>query len=231
MHRLTHYQLCPHSRSIRLSLGELRLPVELVHEFPWAWRQSFLALNPSGALPVLEMSEGVVLCGSYAISEYLGDAYPKHPVDGADGPMFPGDIEERAEVRRLVDWFHIKFDREVTRELLLEKHYPRAVGGNGHPPDSAMLRAITKNLKYHLDYICFLADHRNWLAGDDLSFADLAAGAHVSVLDYLGEIDWSHYASAGAWYARLKSRKSFHPLLDDYLPNHPPAVHYADLDF
>ena len=82
MLRLTHYPLCPHSRSIRLVLGELRLEFELNHEEPWAWRQSFLSLNPSGALPVLEIDDVLVLCGTYAISEYLSECYPEHPDDG-----------------------------------------------------------------------------------------------------------------------------------------------------
>lgn len=230
MRRLIHYPLCPHSRSIRLALAELRLDFQLTYEEPWAWRPSFLAINPSGALPVLELDVGLVLCGSYAISEYLADAYPEHPADGGVPPIIPGDFEARAEVRRLVDWFHNKFSREVSRELLIEKHYQRAPGARGRPPNSEVLRAVAKNLRYHMEYICFLADHRSWLAGDDMSFADLAAGAHVSVLDYLGEIAWAEYPSAAEWYIRLKSRRSFHPLLEDYLPNHPPAAHYAELD-
>ncbi len=230
MRRLIHYPLCPHSRSIRLALGELRLEFDLAYEEPWAWRPAFLAINPSGALPVLQLDYGLTLCGTYAIAEFLADTYPEHPADGGAPPVLPGDFEARAEVRRLVDWFHQKFHREVSGELLTEKHYQRALGPRARPPDSAVLRAVAKNLRYHLEYVCFLADHRNWLAGDDLSFADLAAGAHVSVLDYLGEIDWQDYPSAANWYVRLKSRPAFHPLLEDYLPSQPPAAHYAELD-
>jgi len=231
MLRLTQYPLCPHSRSIRLVLGELRLDFELNYEEPWAWRQSFLALNPSGALPVLEIDEVLVLCGTYAVSEYLAECYPEHPDDGGPVPLLPGDPEQRAEVRRLVDWFHLKFDREVTRELLIEKHYRRTVGDKGKPPDSQILRAVAKNLRYHMEYICFQVDRNNWLAGDDMSFADLAAAAHISVLDYLGEINWDDYPSATEWYVRLKSRPSFQPVLDDYMAIQPPTPHYANLDF
>ncbi|MGI9426229.1 MAG: glutathione S-transferase family protein [Hyphomicrobiaceae bacterium] len=231
MRRLLHYPLCPHSRSIRLAMSELQLDFELAHEEPWTWQPSFLSLNPSGALPVLEMERAVVLCGAYAISEYLADIYATHPTSGDPSALFPGDSEQRAEVRRLVDWFHCKMDQEVTRELLMEKHYQRAVGKVGRPPDSTILRAVAKNMRYHLEYISFLVDHRNWLAGDDLSFADLAAGGHVSVADYMGEVPWEDFKSARDWYARLKSRGSFQPLLDDYLSKQPPASHYADLDF
>ncbi len=230
MRRLTHYPLCPHSRSIRLALAELKLDFELAYEEPWAWRPAFLELNPSGALPVLELDESVVLCGAYPITEYLAEAYPNHPVDGGAPPILPGNAESKAEIRRLIDWFHLKFDSEVTRELLHEKHYSRLMKDTVRAPNSETLRTVARNQRYHLEYICFLVDHRSWLAGSHLSFADLAAGAHISVLDYHGEIDWHDYPAASDWYLRLKSRQSFISILEDELPNHPPSQHYKDPD-
>ncbi len=50
-------------------------------------------------------------------------------------------------------------------------------------------------------------------------------------MDYLGEIEWSGEPAAREWYARLKSRPSFRPLLADKVPGLPPAAHYIDLDF
>jgi glutathione S-transferase len=93
------------------------------------------------------------------------------------------------------------------------------------------LRAAHANLAYHLTYVAWLSDHRNWLAGEELSFADLAAGAHLSCLDYLGEVDWARFPAAKSWYQRLKSRRAFQSLLADRIPGRPPAPHYADLDF
>ena len=77
MHRLTHFRLCPFSRSIRLAMQEIGLACELVEERFWEWRQPFLALNPSGEVPVLELLDGAVVCGAYAISEFLGEAAPQ----------------------------------------------------------------------------------------------------------------------------------------------------------
>ena len=71
----------------------------------------------------------------------------------------------------------------------------------------------------------------NWLAGDDFSLADIAAAAHISCVDYLGDVPWSDYPGAHDWYARVKSRPSFRPLLADHIPGLPPPKHYADLDF
>lgn len=229
MHRLTHFRLCPHSRSIRLALGELGVAFEMVEERPWEWRPEFLELNPSGSLPVLETDESAVVAGTYAISEYLAETVD---VGGSTATLFPGDARARAEVRRLVEWFHMKLDLEVTGELLKEKLYPRLEAKlAGHTPDIALVRAIKSNLRYHLAYIDHLADQHSWLAGDQLSFADLAAAAHLSCIDYLGEMPWEENAVAKDWYAKIKSRPSFRALLADRVPGWPPPMHYGDLDF
>ena len=87
------------------------------------------------------------------------------------------------------------------------------------------------NIRYHMRYIGYLLSRRNWLAGDGLSLADLAAAAELSALDYLGECHGRKIATAKDWYARIKSRPSFRPMLADRVAACPPAAHYADLDF
>ena len=97
--------------------------------------------------------------------------------------------------------------------------------------EEGALRAIRANIRYHLSYVNHLAHERRWLAGDEMSFADMAAAGHVSVLDYLGEIAWESFPAAKSWYARMKSRPSFRELLTDRMPGVAPARIYADLDF
>ena len=99
------------------------------------------------------------------------------------------------------------------------------------PPDQELMRALRANLRYHMSYLGYLVDQRRWLAGDDMSFADIAAVAHLSVLDYLDEIAWDKHQAVREWYVRLKSRPSFRPLLADRAAGVPPPLHYADLDF
>jgi len=61
--------------------------------------------------------------------------------------------------------------------------------------------------------------------------ADVAAAGALSVLDYLGEIEWREFEAARDWYSRMKSRPSFRSLLNDRVRGLSPASHYADLDF
>jgi glutathione S-transferase len=231
MHKLTQFRLCPRSRSIRIALDEIGVAAELVDERPWEWRPSFLALNPAGELPVISLDGGPLLCGAYAISEYFADLLANLEKEARPAPLFHGKTEDRAEQRRLVDWFHGKLDREVTRELLYERVYGHLMPESRHTPDAQALRVIRANVRYHLGYVNHLAHERRWLAGDEMSFADMAAAGHLSAIDYLGEISWEDYPSAKSWYARMKSRPSFRALLADRVPGIAPAPVYADLDF
>ena len=229
MPTLLHYPLCPFSRSIRLALAECGVEAALTEERPWEWRPGFLALNPAGSLPVLITEDDGPISGVYAISEYLDETAGAEREDRGFR-LFPGEPLARAETRRLVDWFHRKLYDEVTGYLVEEKVYRRH-GPNSGSPNIEAIRAGHENLRYHLTYISHLAETRPWLAGEALSFADLAAAAHLSALDYLGEVPWEDYEPAKNWYALLKSRPSFRPLLADRVAGFIPSGTYADLDF
>ena len=223
MRTLYHHWLCPFSRKVRIALGEKKLPFELVVESVWEKRPEFIALNPANDVPVLVEPDGWVLADSNAIVEYLDEGVAEPPLLGAD-------LLVRAEVRRLVGWFDGKFNAEVTINLVGEKVVKRQMGYSGGP-DSNAVRAGFAHLRAHLDYLAKLADERRWLAGDAFSLADIAAAAHLSVVDYVGDIPWDAHPAVKDWYARVKSRPSFRPLLADQLPGVRPPPHYADLDF
>jgi glutathione S-transferase len=229
MPKLLHHPLCAFSRSIRLALAECGLSFDLQEERPWEWREEFVAINPAGSLPVLVTDGELAVCGAYAISEYLQET-ALHGEEATGFQLFPGEEDSRAETRRLVDWFHRKFNDEVTGYLVEEKVFSR-FGPSSAPPDMEAMRAGHDNLRYHLSYIAHLADSRSWLAGPALSFADLAAAAHLSTLDYLGEVPWDEFEPAKNWYALMKSRPSFRPLLSDRMAGFTPSASYADLDF
>ncbi len=222
MRLLYHFPLDPYSRKVRIALDEKQLAFALELERPWERREAFLALNPAGEVPVLVEPDGAAFADPTAICELLEERYPEQPLLGAD-PV------NRAEIRRLVGWFDGKFHREVTRNLVDEKIGKRLAGRGG--PDSAAIRAGKANIHVHLDYIGWLSDRRRWLAGEGFSLADAAAAAQLSAVDFLGDVPWSDHPEAKDWYARVKSRPSFRPLLGDHLPGVPPPAHYADLDF
>jgi glutathione S-transferase len=222
MRLLYHLWLSPFSRKIRIVLQEKGLDFSMKVEKVWERRDEFLALNPAGEVPVLIEPDGTVLAEAGTIAEYLDEVYRDKLLLGLN-PL------DRAEVRRLVAWFDVKMNRETTEPLLGEKFMKRFLGFG--TPDSAVIRAGKANLRYHLDYISYLTERRRWLGGDHFSLADITAAAHLSALDYLDDIAWDEHEAAKEWYARVKSRPSFRPILADHIPGAPPPRHYADLDF
>lgn len=222
---LHHFPLDPFSRQARLALGEKRLPFNEVVERYWERPESLTSLNPSGLTPVLVETRGlvqVVACESRAVLEHLEEQYP-------EPPLLSADPAERAEARRLCQWFDRKFDYEVNSLLLHEKMEKRLLGLGA--PDPHALRQGREALRTHMLYMDGLLQARAWLAGDSLSQADIAAAAHLSVIDYMGEAPWDQAPAAKMWYARIKSRPCFRTLLADRQPGLPPAPHYHDLDF
>jgi glutathione S-transferase len=221
MLRLHHFPLCPFSRKVRVVFLEKELLAELVTVDPWQQPDQVVALNPAAEVPVLE-DDGQIIADSWAICEYLEETRPDPGLLGRS-PL------ERAEIRRLVAWFDVKFVREVTDLIWGEKLLKRV--RDNDTPNSTAVRAGLANIHAHLDYIGFLFECRNWLGGEHLSLADITAAAQVSVLDYLGDVPWDKHPEAKLWYARIKSRPAFRPLLQDRLIGLKPAAHYDDLDF
>ena len=222
MRVLYQLPLSPFSRKVRLVMAEKRLPFEMRVEKVWERRPEYLVMNPANTVPTLVEENGLVIADSGVICEYLDEAYPATPLMGHS-------LAERVEVRRLVAWFDGKFAQEVTANLLGEKFMKRLLGrGN---PEAGALRAGYANMRHHLGYIGWLAETRKWLGGNALSLADFAAAAHLSALDFASAGDWCSSPPARDWYARMKSRPSFRPLLADRVPGVTPPAHYADLDF
>lgn len=227
---LFHHPLCPHSRYVRLILNEYGLEARAVEERFWERREEFLLLNPAAEIPVLVAEGQPAIPSAAIIAEYLEESRP--PSDGEDR-LLPPSTGQRVEVRRLAHWFNDKFHAEVSGPLVMERVYKRHMTAEqgGGPPDTDAMRAARHNIRYHLAYLGWLVQTRDWLAGERLTLADLAAAAHLSAVDYLGEVPWNAEEAVKHWYARVKSRPSFRPILAETLAGIPPAKTYADLDF
>jgi len=227
---LFHHPLFASCRFVRLAFGEFGEELALIEEKPWTRRKEFLTLNPAGTLPVLLAEGDVPVVGAAVIAEYLDETRGALKRDRrllAENPI------DRAEIRRLAEWYLVKAEGEVTRHLVRERVLKPLMPANqgGGSPDSAAIRAARANIRQHMKYTNWLAGTRNYLSGPRITYADLAAAATLSVLDYLGEIGWAEYPAAREWYTRVKSRPSFRPLLADRVRGLSPAAHYADLDF
>ncbi len=228
MRVLHHHPFDPFSRAARIALAEKRLECELRELRPWRPDETAYDLNPTGSPPILvddAMEAGgasIVICGADVIAEYLEERYPAPA-------LLPTNPAGRAEARRVARWFEIKFNAEVGANLLFERVEKRLRGLGA--PDLARIKTGLANVRWHMDYVSYLAERRHWLAGDRFTVADVTAAAHLSCVDYLGDAPWTSFPAAKEWYARVKSRPSMRAVLKDRMAGLRPPAHYDDPDF
>lgn len=228
MTTLYHQPLDTASRCVRLALSEYGTAVHLEIEKVWERRREFLTLNPAASVPVVKTDDDLVLVGAGPITAYISESR-----EDRGAPLMPVDLAARAEVRRLMDWALVLMESDVTGTLVHEKALKRRIPADlgGGSPDTVAMRISRDNLTWHLEYLDHLLSTRDWLAGDRISLADLAFAAAISSLDYLGEISWADRLASKLWYARIKSRPSFAPLLEERVSGVIPPAHYDDPDF
>jgi glutathione S-transferase len=214
MRRLIHLILSPSCRLARLAVGEKRIACDPV-----------IAEDARNPMPVFMDLDGTRAEGLWAIVDHLEGNYPDHP-------LAPEDPAERRAALRWLDWAMGPFHEQVTQRIVYEKAGQRFTGApERRTPDMNVIRQGRDELKLALTAIGRAAEANGNLAARQCTLGDLAVAAHLSALDYFGEIPWGDYPAAAEWYVRMKSRPSFRSLLADRLPGQPPVVHYADLDF
>ena len=228
--RVYHFTLDPFCRRLRLALGEHGVRHALVEVRPWQPEEDFLRLNPLAEVPVLVDGDGTVAAGIYAAAEYVEET---RTGDGGASSLLGNTAAERAETRRLLSLFDSRFHAEVSAPVMMEKALKRLLPSRlgGGAPDTARLRAALARLPEYLSLIGELSERRGLLAGEALTLADLAAAAHLSVLDYLDALRFDGQEAAKTWYQRIKSRPAFRPLLADRVGGIAPPAVYAELDF
>ncbi|HHY49316.1 MAG TPA: glutathione S-transferase family protein [Alphaproteobacteria bacterium] len=224
MPRLLQHRLDPASRLARLMCAEYGVPLELHDVKPWLRDESFLELDPSARGPILFEDGEPPVVGVLAVVHWIEERWSPSAVPG----LFPARPADRAEMWRLLDWVLLKLNDEVTRYVFEEKIVKR---DKRETPDPSVLRVAKANLVEHLRFFNWVFATRHWIAGDTMTLADFALAAHLSSLDYLGDVDWETSIETRHWYARIKSRPAFRTLLNDRIAGMPAAAGYADLDF
>ena len=214
MRRLIHLMLSPSCRLARLMVAEKRVACDPV-----------MSDNPKQSMPVFVDMDGTRAEGVWAILDHLEHHYPDHP-------LAPADDAARLACLRWLDWAMGPFHEQVTQRIVYEKAAPRFTGaGFSRAPDMNVIRSGREELKLALKAIGAAAETNGNLACRETTLGDLAVAAHLSTLDYFGEVPWTDFPTAAEWYVRIKSRPAFRSILADRVPGQPPVSHYAELDF
>ena len=186
---------------VRLVLAHLRLPcqrVELDTDSGATRTPEFLARNPNGKVPALELDSGDVLCESDAILFYLA----------AGTPLLPDDNLDRA---RVLQWmFFEQYSHEpniaVSRHLL--KHLEltderRALVESKREPGYRALGVMEGHLA-----------HRSFFVAERFTIADIALYAYTHVADE-GDFDLTDFPAIRGWLARVSGQPGHVPIDDD----------------
>ncbi len=203
MYKLYDYRPSGNGYKVRLLLTQLGLPYEYV-EKDILQRETrtpeFLAINPNGRIPVLELEPGITLSESNAILIYLSEGTPFLPTD-------------KLESAYVMQWlFFEQYSHEpyiATSRFLL--HYAgkgdqmRDVIEQKREPGYAALVVMEKRL----------ADHP-FLVGDRYTIADIALYAYTHVADE-GGFDLSGFPGILAWIDRVKSQPNHMLITETHL--------------
>ncbi|MEQ1900981.1 MAG: glutathione S-transferase family protein [Devosia sp.] len=225
MPTLLQHRLDPASRLARLMFAEYGIAIDLEDIKPWTREPHLLELNPAATVPILLEDGEAPAVGVLAVIHAIEERYSPSAVAG----LFPAHSKDRAEMWRLTEWALMKLNDEVTSYVIEEKIIKR--DRRGATPDPAVLRVAKANFTEHLLYFNWVLATRQWFAGEAMTLADFALAAHLSTLDYLGDVAWDSSVETRNWYARIKSRPAFRTLLNDRVAGMPAAAGYADLDF
>ena len=213
---LFHHPFCPHSRFVRLALGEYGLSSAAGRGAGLGAARGISRAQSRRAPRRCWSRRARRRCRGAGDHRRISRRDPRRCAGRATGCM-PVDIGGRdrgAPADELVQRQILRrSQRSAGDGAHLQALHPAGAGRRrARRPrrDACGARAISR---YHLAYIGWLVRTRDWLAGDRLSYADLAAAAHLSAADYLGDVPWDEDETAKSWYARVKSRPSFRPLL------------------
>jgi glutathione S-transferase len=224
-HQLCHEVICPFSRKLRILLEEKNISFSLVLFDEWKKKSQALAHNSRARTPIFfDKDNYLFICEVSNIVEYIEEKWCKNSLLGED-------LTQRVEVRRLQSWFDNKLYDDVTKHILQQRYY--SIFGNQKEkiPSTQVISNATHNLSIHLRYISSLLENSNYIAGRKFSIADISAAAHISTLDYFGDIKWKNFEAVQSWYSLIKSKKSFSSILKDKIPGIIPASCYSKVDF
>ncbi len=195
------FPFAPNPTKLRVYLAEKGLEIPRVNVNLVAGEQrtpAFLARNPMGGLPVLELDDGTCLRESLAIIEYLEELHPEPPMIGRT-PL------ERARVRALERTAELGVLSPVARIF----HNTRAVlpGAKPVPEVAEQARGGLPGALAYLD--AEIAEHP-FVAGEQPTIADCTLYAALRFAE-LGEIDVDperRWPNLARWWQSFSGRPS-----------------------
>lgn len=191
--RLYHHPMSTCSRRVMLAALHMGTPLELteVSLLSPDDRRRLAALNPNHKLPVLQDGE-FMLWESCAIMQYLAERTHGQT-------LYPDNIVLRADINRWMFWGAQHFAPPISG-ICFERIWKGLIGQGG--PDEAELDRASRQLA---PFAAVLEQHlagRDWIAGQQLTLADLAIAPSLSYLQQ-AKLPLTHHPKLIAWHNRI----------------------------
>jgi len=154
------FELSVYVRAIRLACEEKGIAYRLVPDRPHEGAAA--RLHPFGKIPVLRDGE-FVLCESRAIASYLEDSF-------GGPPLFPRDRILKARTEEWISFVNTTIDPMLIRRYFVEFVLPT---GQGAVPNREVIDMLVPAMRQQIAVIDRTLEATGWLAGPDLTFADL----------------------------------------------------------
>ncbi len=183
---------------VRLALSFLEIPYRFVEVdiLTGATRTpEFLAKNPNGRIPVLELEDGTCLAESNAILWYLADGTP----------LVPEDRLQRAQVLQWMFFEQYSHEPYVATPRFILKHLP---------PDSPRRAELPDRLRRGREALGVMETHlagRSHFVGERCTIADIALYAYTHVA-HEGQLDLTPYPNVRAWLERMPREPRYVPI-------------------
>ena len=192
----------PNPKTVRMFLAEKGLDVPKVEVDLMAGENRkgpYMAKNPSGQTPALELDTGMILAEITAICEYLDELK-------AEPALLGKTPEQRAETRMWVR----RIDLNICEPMANGFRY-----GDGLKLFEKRIRCIPQAAddlkKLAAEKLAWLDGQmagKTWVCGDRFTLADILLFAFVDFFEGFGQPYDKSLKSIGAWYARMKARPS-----------------------
>lgn len=155
----------------------------------------FASVNPNRLVPVLEDGD-LRLTECSAILKYLADK--------TDSPAYPKDLQRRAKVNEMMDWFNTNFYRDFGFGMV----YPQVFPQHKRESDEAQEATIARGKEGARGWLQILNDHwlgpdKPYLCGDDITIADYL-GIGLLTLGEVVRCDFSPYPNVQRWVGNMK---------------------------
>jgi glutathione S-transferase len=183
---------------VRLLLEQLRTPyqwVEIDTRSGLTRKPDYLAKNPNGRVPLLELERGQYLAESDAILFYLAQ----------DSRFWPGDRRQRAEVLQWMFFEQYSHEPYVATPRFIKRHLPA---------DSPRHAELSKRLEQGRAALAVMEAHlmtRHYFATERYTIADIALYAYTHVADE-GGLELAPYPQVRSWLARVAVEPGHVPL-------------------